>query len=80
MDIKGITVQRVLVARAVDIASEIYLGVILDRTSKAITIMASAEGGVEIEEVAQRNAREDPARPRAPAGGIRRLSGPSTGI
>ena len=53
MDIKGITVQRVLVAQAVDIASEIYLGVILDRTSKAITIMASAEGGVEIEEVAR---------------------------
>ena len=53
MDIKGITVQRVLVAQAVDIATEIYLGVILDRTSKAITIMASAEGGVEIEEVAR---------------------------
>jgi succinyl-CoA synthetase beta subunit len=53
MDIKGITVQRVLVAQAVDIAAEIYLGVILDRTSKAITIMASAEGGVEIEEVAR---------------------------
>ena len=53
MDIKGITVQRVLIAQAVDIATEIYLGVILDRTAKAITIMASAEGGVEIEEVAQ---------------------------
>ena len=53
MDIKGITVQRVLVAQAVDIATEIYLGVILDRTTKAITIMASAEGGVEIEEVAR---------------------------
>lgn len=53
MDIKGITVQRVLVAQAVDIATEIYLGVILDRTAKAITIMASAEGGVEIEEVAR---------------------------
>ena len=53
MEIKGITVQRVLVAQAVDIATEIYLGVILDRTSKAITIMASAEGGVEIEEVAR---------------------------
>ena len=45
--------QRVLVAQAVDIASEIYLGVILDRAAKAITIMASAEGGVEIEEVAR---------------------------
>ncbi len=53
MDIKSITVRRVLVAQAVDIAEEIYLGVILDRASKAITIMASAEGGVEIEEVAR---------------------------
>ncbi len=53
MDIKGIIVRRVLVAQAVDIATEIYLGVILDRAAKAITIMASAEGGVEIEEVAR---------------------------
>ena len=52
MDIKGITVRRVLVAPAADIVSEFYLGAILDRSSRRILFMASAEGGVDIEEVA----------------------------
>ena len=55
MEIKGITVRTVLVAPAVDIAREYYLGLILDRAAKAITIIASAEGGVEIEETAKTN-------------------------
>jgi succinyl-CoA synthetase beta subunit len=55
LDIKGITVRTVLVAPAADIAHEYYLGVILDRAAKAITIIASAEGGVEIEETAKTN-------------------------
>jgi succinyl-CoA synthetase beta subunit len=45
----------VLVAPAADIASEFYLGLILDRGAKAVTIIASAEGGVEIEETARTN-------------------------
>ncbi|HET9878741.1 MAG TPA: ADP-forming succinate--CoA ligase subunit beta [Candidatus Limnocylindria bacterium] len=53
MDIKGITVRTVLVAPAADIATEFYLGLILDRAAKAITVIASAEGGVEIEETAK---------------------------
>ena len=53
MDIKGLTVKKVLVAKAVDIADEAYLGLILDRTSKKIVMMASPEGGVDIEEVAK---------------------------
>jgi succinyl-CoA synthetase beta subunit len=53
MSIKGITVRTVLVAPAADIASEFYLGLILDRAAKAVTIIASAEGGVEIEETAR---------------------------
>jgi len=53
MDIKGITVQKVLIADAADIAQEYYLGAILDRGSKQIVVMASAAGGVEIEEVAK---------------------------
>jgi succinyl-CoA synthetase beta subunit len=53
MSIKGITVQRVLVTEAADIAREIYLGAILDRASKSVVFMSSAEGGVEIEEVAR---------------------------
>ena len=53
MDIKGLTVEKVLVADAVDIEKEFYVGLINDRNSKSITLMASAEGGVEIEEVAR---------------------------
>jgi succinyl-CoA synthetase beta subunit len=55
MDIKGITVRTVLVAPAADIAKEYYLGLILDRAARAITIIASAEGGIEIEETARTN-------------------------
>ncbi len=53
MDIKGITVRKVLVAGAVDIEREYYLGTIIDRSSRRILLMSSAEGGVEIEEVAR---------------------------
>ncbi len=53
MDIKGLTVEKVLVADAVDIDKEFYVGLINDRNTKSITLMASAEGGVEIEEVAK---------------------------
>ena len=52
MDIKGETVQKVLVEQGVDIQREIYLGIILDRARKKPVIMASAAGGVEIEQVA----------------------------
>jgi succinyl-CoA synthetase beta subunit len=55
MDIKGITVRKVLVAAAIDIEKEYYLGAIIDRASRRIVLMASAEGGVEIEEVARVN-------------------------
>ena len=58
LDIKGTIVRKVLVAPAADIEREIYLGLILDRAAKAITVIASAEGGVEIEELA----RTDPAK------------------
>jgi succinyl-CoA synthetase beta subunit len=53
MDIKGITVRKVLVGPAAVIVKEFYLGAILDRASRRIVLMASAEGGVEIEEVAR---------------------------
>src|SRR6478609_8258462 len=52
MDIRGHMVNKVLVAPGVNIAREFYLGVILDRPNRQILIMASAEGGVDIEEVA----------------------------
>jgi succinyl-CoA synthetase beta subunit len=53
MDIKGETVEKVLVTEAVDIAKEIYVGIILDRGSQKPLIMSSSEGGVEIEVVAK---------------------------
>jgi succinyl-CoA synthetase beta subunit len=53
LDIKGVTVRTLLIAPAVEIATEFYLGLILDRGSKSITVIASAEGGVEIEETAR---------------------------
>jgi succinyl-CoA synthetase beta subunit len=55
MDIRGHTVRKVLVAKGADIASEFYLGVVLDRPNRQVLVMASAEGGVEIEEVAKTN-------------------------
>jgi succinyl-CoA synthetase beta subunit len=55
LDIKGVTVRTLLVAPAADIAGEYYLALILDRAAKAVTIIASAEGGVEIEETARTN-------------------------
>ncbi|RPE79505.1 ADP-forming succinate--CoA ligase subunit beta [Vulcaniibacterium tengchongense] len=48
-------VDAVLVTQATDIAKELYLSVLVDRGSKAITFIASAEGGVEIEKVAEEN-------------------------
>jgi succinyl-CoA synthetase beta subunit len=51
----GKRVQRVLVERALRIEREFYLSMIVDRTSQRIVVIASAEGGVEIEEVAASN-------------------------
>ncbi|MDH4211620.1 MAG: ADP-forming succinate--CoA ligase subunit beta [candidate division WOR-3 bacterium] len=53
MEIKGIPVKKVLVSEAVDIGSEAYLGIIVDRTEKKTVVMACKEGGVEIEEIAR---------------------------
>ncbi len=53
LDIRGHVVSKVLVVPGVEISKEFYLGVVLDRNARQILIMASAEGGVEIEEVAR---------------------------
>ena len=55
MEIKGLPVRKVLVDEAVNIRSEIYLGITNDRNMHRPVIMASAAGGVEIEEVAQQS-------------------------
>ena len=51
---QGRVVRRLLVERACRITRELYLGMVVDRTSGRMTVMASTEGGVEIEEVAAR--------------------------
>lgn len=58
MEIKGLPVRKVLIDEAVDIAAEIYLGVTNDRAANSPVMISSAEGGVDIEEVA----RTDPRR------------------
>ena len=50
---EGKIVGKVLVEEASDIAKEFYLGMVIDRTSEQVVIMASPEGGTEIEEVAK---------------------------
>lgn len=52
---EGVPVWKVLVAEAVDIAQELYLAVVLDAAARGPVVIASAEGGVEIEEVALRS-------------------------
>ncbi|MEA2609796.1 MAG: succinyl-CoA synthetase beta subunit [Chloroflexota bacterium] len=52
MEIKDITVRKVLVASAADIVKEFYMSAVLDRAAGKILLMGSAEGGVEIEQVA----------------------------
>jgi succinyl-CoA synthetase beta subunit len=58
MEIKGLPVRKVLVDEAADIQEEIYLGVTNDRNRHCPVMIASSEGGVDIEEVAKR----DPSR------------------
>lgn len=52
---QGVRVRKILLARALEIAKEYYVGIVLDRARRVPVLMASAEGGVEIEEVAARN-------------------------
>ncbi|MCP4632693.1 MAG: ADP-forming succinate--CoA ligase subunit beta [candidate division Zixibacteria bacterium] len=52
MDIKGCTVRKLLVTEAVDIATEAYIGMIIDRAAKKPVIMVSPAGGIDIEQVA----------------------------
>ncbi len=52
MKIKGIEVRRVLVARALDISAEYYVSLTVDRAARSVQCIASASGGMEIEEIA----------------------------
>jgi succinyl-CoA synthetase beta subunit len=55
MEIKGLTVNRVLVVPAESIEDEYYFSFLLDRSNRSYLCIASVEGGVEIEEVAKTN-------------------------
>lgn len=55
MNIKGLIVDKVLVDEAAEINEEIYLGIVIDRAKQKPVIIASAAGGVDIEEVARTN-------------------------
>jgi succinyl-CoA synthetase beta subunit len=70
MEIKGIVVRKVLVAAAADIVTEYYMAAVLDRAVGRVMLMGSAEGGVEIEHVAETN----------PAAIIRHHAHPTLGL
>jgi succinyl-CoA synthetase beta subunit len=55
MNIKGYTVEKVLVAEGIQFISEFYVGMTIDRNTKSVVFLASREGGVEIEETAKEN-------------------------
>ncbi len=51
---QGQIVRRLLIEQGVDIRKEFYIGMIVDRASRSVCLMASSEGGMDIEEVAAR--------------------------
>ncbi|ODS23464.1 succinate--CoA ligase subunit beta [Candidatus Endobugula sertula] len=53
-DEKGQPVSRILVESCTDIGQELYLGAVVDRATRSVVFMASTEGGVEIEKVAEK--------------------------
>lgn len=55
MEIKGLPVRKILVDEAVNIERELYLGIANDRNARCPVMMSSAEGGVDIEEIARRS-------------------------
>jgi len=71
MDIGGSTVNKVLVEEVVDITEELYIGLINDRTAQAVTLIASREGGVDIEDVARATPEKILRYPIDPLTGLR---------
>lgn len=67
---QGQIVRRVLIEQAVDIAREAYFGLVIDRTSQRITIIACDGGGVEIEETARKEPQRILREPVDPAVGL----------
>jgi succinyl-CoA synthetase beta subunit len=70
MDIKGLTVQKVLVEKGIDIKSEYYAGLAIDRGRGCFTLMLSSMGGIDIEEVARDHPEAIVKMPIDPAYGL----------
>jgi succinyl-CoA synthetase beta subunit len=70
MQIKGLTVKKVLVTPAAEIATEAYVGIIVDRASKRAVFMVSAAGGIDIEDVARTDPDKIMRRPVDPRYGL----------
>jgi len=70
MQIKGLTVKRVLIAPAATIEEEYYFSFLLDRANRQYLCIASVEGGVEIEEVAKTNPDAVKKIPVDPGSGV----------
>ncbi|MFD7713679.1 ADP-forming succinate--CoA ligase subunit beta [Streptomyces sp. NPDC059785] len=70
MDIKGHTVRTVMLAQPVDIESEFYVSYVLDRAAGRFLAIASAEGGMDIEEVAETRPQAVARVPVDPAEGV----------
>lgn len=70
MDIKGHTVGKVMLAQPVDIESEFYVSYVLDRAAGRFLAIASAEGGMDIEEVAATRPEAVARIPVDPAEGV----------
>lgn len=70
MDIKGLTVEQVLVEEAISIAEEYYLGITLDRAKQCNVLIVSAAGGIDIEEVAATAPEKIVRQPIDPAFGL----------
>ena len=71
MDIKGHKVNKVLVASGADIQKEVYVSAVMNRPARKIMIMASSEGGMEIEQVAEENPEAIVTRDADPLVGLR---------
>jgi len=74
----GQKVKRLLVEQGADIARELYLGVVVDRGAGRVVVMASQEGGMEIEEVAAKTPGEDLEADRSTRPSASRVFRPAT--
>jgi len=68
---EGVVVRQVLIEAGADIAAELYVGLTIDRTARCPVVIASAEGGVEIEEVAEHSPEAIFKEPCVPGWGLR---------